>query len=104
MSKKAKETSDLGELLQTALEGIEKRGNSKPGQKTLIDVWDPVVKAVKNNSLDEKTIDAAVESTKSMLATIGRASYLGDRSIGHIDPGAASSGVLFKSMIEAGIK
>lgn len=103
MAKKAKETSNLFELLQAALTGMEKRGNSHPGQKSLLDVWQPVCEAVKNQQLTDGVIEDSVNKTKPMLATVGRASYLGDRSIGHIDPGAASSGLLFQAMLEAGI-
>jgi dihydroxyacetone kinase-like protein len=53
--------------------------------------------------LNPATLEILVEKTKNIKATKGRASYVGERSIGHIDPGAMSSAYLFESMIEAGV-
>lgn len=100
MAKKSAETSDLNELLQAALLGIKKRGGAQKGDKTMVDVWEELVPEVKNNTLTEDSINNAVESTKDMIAKKGRASYLGERSKGHIDPGAQSSGYLFSAMLE----
>lgn len=100
MFKKSKDTTDMGELLKVALIGIEKRGGAKPGDKTMVDVWDALVPDVKDGSLTQDKIDAAVEATKPMVAKKGRASYLGKRSKGHIDPGSQSSGYLFSAMLE----
>ncbi|MER2041419.1 dihydroxyacetone kinase subunit DhaL [Desemzia incerta] len=94
---------ELADLLAAGLDGIQKRGKAEAGEKTMVDEWIPVVEAVKNNSLTTETIEEAVEKTKDMKATKGRASYLGDRSIGHLDPGAMSSSLLFKTMLEAGV-
>lgn len=99
MAKKSSSTDDLGELLDAALAGIEKRGGAKPGDKTMVDVWDALVPEVKNGTLTEEKITAAVESTKDMVAKKGRASYLGERSKGHIDPGSQSSGYLFETLL-----
>lgn len=93
---------DLGQSLNQGLEAIKKRGKATEGEKTMIDTWAPVVSAVQANELTEDLIDEAVNQTKDMKATKGRASYVGERSIGHIDPGAYSSGLLFKALIEAG--
>lgn len=100
MFKKSKETTDMGELLEAALAGIEKRGGAKPGDKTMVDVWTSLVPDVKNGTLTQEKIEAAVEATKPMVAKKGRASYLGERSKGHIDPGSQSSGYLFSTMLE----
>lgn len=91
------------EQLETGLEMIQKRGKAEVGEKTMVDVWIPVIDALKTNSLTIKTIQEAVESTKEIQATKGRASYVGDRSIGHIDPGAYSSGLLFEALLEVGV-
>lgn len=99
MAKKSSSTDDLGELLDAALAGIEKRGGAKPGDKTMVDVWNALVPEVKNGTLTEEKITAAVESTKDMIAKKGRASYLGERSKGHIDPGSQSSGYLFETLL-----
>ena len=103
MAKASQESTDLSVLLEAGLEGIQKRGKATAGEKTMVDEWIPVVEAVKENKLTVDLIEENVQKTKDMKATKGRASYLGDRSIGHIDPGAMSSSYLFKTMIEAGV-
>lgn len=103
MAKEASATDDLGKILQAGLDSIEKRGKAVAGEKTMIDTWVPVIEAIKTNELTTEVIESAVNATKDMKATKGRASYLGERSIGHIDPGAASSGYLFETMMEAGV-
>ena len=103
MAKTAKETDDIGEILAAGLEGIQKRGHAETGEKTMVDEWAPVIEAVQANTLSNETIEEALQSTKDMKATKGRASYLGDRSIGHIDPGAQSSAYLFEALLEAGV-
>lgn len=95
---------ELPDLLQAGLDMIQKRGKAVTGEKTMVDVWTPVIEAIRNHSLDEAFIEEAVKKTKDMKATKGRASYLGERSIGHIDPGSRSSGYLFEAMLEAGIE
>lgn len=100
MFKKSSSTTDMGELLDAALAGIEKRGGAKPGDKTMVDVWNALVPDVKAGNLTDEKIKAAVEATKPMIAHKGRASYVGERSKGHIDPGAQSSGYLFEAMLE----
>lgn len=100
MAKKSSSTDDLGELLDAALAGIEMRGGAKPGDKTMVDVWNALVPDVKAGNLTEEKIKDAVAATKDMVARKGRASYLGERSKGHIDPGSESSGYLFEAMLE----
>ncbi|MDE7050421.1 MAG: dihydroxyacetone kinase subunit L [Lactobacillus sp.] len=100
MAKKSSSTDDLGELLEAALAGIQKRGGAKPGDKTMVDVWSELVPEVKVGNLSEEKIHKAVEATKDMIAKKGRASYLGERSKGHIDPGSQSSGYLFEALLE----
>lgn len=101
MAKASNDTKDLGELLQKALSGIEKRCGAQPNDKTMVDVWNKVVSKADDSSLTNADIEAAVESTKDMVAKKGRASYLGERSVGHLDPGAVSSGYLFEALLEA---
>lgn len=100
---KGNDEIELAELLESGLEGIQKRGKAEAGEKTMVDEWVPVVEAVKNSSLTQELVEESVEKTKPMKATKGRASYLGDRSKDHIDPGAMSSSYLFKTMMEAGV-
>lgn len=100
MAKKSTTTNDIGELLDAALAGIEMRGGAKPGDKTMVDVWNALVPDVKNGILTENRITEAVVATKDMIARKGRASYLGERSKGHVDPGSQSSGYLFEALLE----
>ncbi|WP_042789779.1 dihydroxyacetone kinase subunit DhaL, partial [Serratia marcescens] len=100
----AKQSLDLAELhqvMQEGVEGVVMRGKAEPGDKTMCDVWWPVVdslgqSAQQNLSVAEAlqraadSAERAVESTITMQARKGRASYLGERSIGHQDPGATS--------------
>ena len=102
MAKLSTSTNDLGLLTEAAVKGIKKRGGANAGDKTMVDVWLVAVPALKENSLTAKQIEEAVQSTKDMEAKKGRASYLGERSIGHLDPGSVSSGYLFQALLEAG--
>jgi len=105
MSKKYNsELSDFNNLSQMFFEGVEsmkKRGKSDIGEKTMLDVLIPVSKTL-NDLIYEKDISKVAEkislvakdgmiSTKDIIATKGRASFLGERAKGHIDPGARSS-------------
>ncbi len=101
MAKASSKTDDLRELVEAALAGIKKRGGATAGDKTMVDVWEKVLPTIKDGSISEDGIEEAVEATKDMQAKKGRASYLGERSIGHLDPGAVSSGYLFNSLLKA---
>jgi len=103
--------ADILTALEAALQGVMMRGKSQPGQKTMIDAIDPAIKAMRealNNgagtleALDKATAAAeqGMKDTIPMLAQKGRASYLGERSIGHQDPGATSSYLLIRTMAE----
>lgn len=85
---------------EAMVDGIKMRGKAQCGEKTMLDTIVPVVEVLKENkneSLDillekiQKAAKEGVGSTKDIRATKGRASYLGERSIGHLDPGAMSS-------------
>jgi dihydroxyacetone kinase-like protein len=103
MAKASASTDQALPILEAGLAGIEKRGNSQPGEKTMLDEWAPAIEALRKGKLTQADLDAAVEATKDLTATKGRASYVGERSIGHIDPGAMSSKYFFESLIEAGV-
>ncbi|WP_143143595.1 DAK2 domain-containing protein, partial [Lactiplantibacillus plantarum] len=64
-------------------------------------VWAPEADLIKQGKLDDAAIDKLVASTEPMIAKRGRASYLGEKSVGHIDPGAASTGELLKAYLDA---
>lgn len=103
MTKASMQTDDLQQILASGLDEIQKRGKAVAGEKTMVDVWVPVVSALKENTLTADSITQFAEATKELQATKGRASYLGERSVGHIDPGAVSSSYLFSTMLEAGV-
>ncbi|MBE9018461.1 dihydroxyacetone kinase ADP-binding subunit DhaL [Chroococcidiopsidales cyanobacterium LEGE 13417] len=103
-------TEDLLKLLRLGLEGVIQRGKAQLGDKTMIDVLSPVVdnfqKSVDNNKNVLEAMhqvvsvaEQAMKDTIPMLAKKGRASYLGDRSIGHQDPGATSTYLMLKSLL-----
>jgi dihydroxyacetone kinase-like protein len=92
---------DLAEIFACGVDAVSARGRSTAGEKTMLDVLVPVLETLRSDAgrpdLMQRVRTAAseaVERTAPMLATKGRASYLGPRSIGHIDPGARSSCVL----------
>jgi len=101
---KADQNLPLAEILSEGLAMIQKRGKAEVGEKTMVDMWSPVVDALKAGNLSQEVIDQALEATKDIKATKGRASYVGERSVGHIDPGACSSSLLFKAMLEAEVE
>ena len=91
------------------VEAVKQRGNADVGEKTMMDVLIPVANCLKEGvekdidlkDLMRKTIETAEKgmlSTKNLLATKGRASFLGERSKGHIDPGARSSQLMIKTV------
>ncbi len=102
MTKAEQAGAPIVDVLASGLEMIQKRGKAEVNEKTMVDVWSGVVTAAKERTLSEALIDELVEATKDLKATKGRASYVGERSIGHIDPGSFSSGLLFKSLLEVG--
>ncbi|MDU4998118.1 MAG: dihydroxyacetone kinase subunit DhaL, partial [Enterobacteriaceae bacterium] len=92
---------ELHQMIREGAEGVISRGKAEPGDKTMCDVWLPVAEsleqAIAQNLSIPAALDAAsqvaekaVQSTITMQARKGRASYLGERSIGHQDPGATS--------------
>lgn len=102
---------DFRDILNAAIGGIELRGGAQKGDKTMLDALLPAFvelnKAIETNldslSALENTYKAAetgVEYTKTIVARKGRASYLGDRSIGHQDPGATSSCFILKAVYD----
>lgn len=100
MSNTVKESEDMSEIFQTGLEGIQKRGKADVGEKTMVDIWDAAIKLEKEDNLSYESIDEAVEATRDTKATKGRASYVGERSVGVIDPGTYSSALLFKAFVD----
>ena len=98
-------------FLDAAAKGIKDRGKAEIGDKTMLDVWMPAAEEMKKqansganlmDALDSTVKNArnAMNKTKDLLSKKGRSSKLGKRSIGHIDPGAASSFVIINSIYQ----
>ncbi len=105
------EAADLVALLDAFVGGVVARGKAQMGEKTMVDALIPAVTAAKEALAQGATLadvaaraaTAAEEGAKAtipMLATKGRASYLGERSIGHQDPGATSSMFILQALAE----
>ncbi|WKY48895.1 dihydroxyacetone kinase subunit DhaL [Eubacteriaceae bacterium ES3] len=102
---------DIINMIHEAIIGIQSRGKAVKGEKTMLDSIMPALDAVKDSIENGDTIAVAiskgeqaawdgVEYTKTIIATKGRASYLGERSLGHQDPGATSMAYLFQAAKE----
>lgn len=96
---------DLADVFASGVSAVSARGRSQAGEKTMLDVLVPVLEALKTAAGQADLIERvrttaaeAVERTAPMLATKGRASFLGPRSVGHVDPGARSSCVLVQAV------
>jgi dihydroxyacetone kinase-like protein len=95
------------EAFAEGIESVKRRGKSDVGAKTMLDVLVPALAALRAGGgraamLAElrRTAEASREATRPMQATRGRASFLGERSIGHVDPGAASSCLLIQAVCD----
>ena len=108
--------SGTGEVVVAALDaaiaGIQQLGKASPGEKTMLDALVPATEAGRTavaadlgaahvTAAMAETAEAGALATTPMLATKGRASYLGERSIGHQDPGATSSALLLRALADA---
>ncbi len=90
-------------MFAAGIEAVKARGKSDRGAKTMLDVLIPVHEAMaRGGAMAEirKTADEALAATKDMRATKGRAAFLGERSIGHLDPGARSSALLIHAICD----
>jgi dihydroxyacetone kinase-like protein len=102
----------LLEVLKAALEGVQARGKAVEGDSTMVDALLPAIAAAEKAASDGADIaavltaaaeaaDKGAESTVDLVARKGRASYLGERAIGHMDPGARSTALLLHAFAEA---
>ncbi|MER9306531.1 dihydroxyacetone kinase subunit DhaL [Mesorhizobium sp. M0496] len=95
--------ADLTAAFGKAIEAVAARGKSQVGQKTMLDVLQPVHDALLRGKTAPEIAniaDAAADATMPMKALRGRASFLGDRSIGHMDPGARSTALLVRTVAQ----
>ena len=99
-------------MIAGALEGIQARGKATTGEKTMVDAWTPALEAARaaaESGSDPAAVleaaataaEAGAAATEPMRATKGRASYLGERSIGHLDPGAVSTSLILRAAARA---
>jgi dihydroxyacetone kinase len=102
---------ELSLFFTAAAKGIQERGKAELGDKTMLDVWMPSAKKIEEAIINSDDIveimeitttesEIAMNATKDMRSKKGRSSKLGERSIGFIDPGAASSQIIIKSFYE----
>ncbi len=102
---------DLKKVFEVVISGIQKRGHAVKGEKTMLDSIIPAYEKYceslnENNNMIQslenacKAAEDGVEFTKTIIATKGRASYLGERSIGHQDPGATSATIILKTTLD----
>lgn len=96
---------EVRKALAAGVEAMERLGKVEPGQKTMLDVWKPVSQLIAREGTTVQSIKAlareAAVATIPMEARRGRASYLGERSRGHMDPGARSSELLILAVTDA---
>ena len=102
---------DLANFFENGANAISELGGAKAGQKTLLDALLPAARVLKESQFKEdadlilkKALDAALkgsEATRQMVATFGRAAFLGERSIGHPDPGAVSFVLIVQCLLDA---
>jgi dihydroxyacetone kinase-like protein len=101
--------TELGTALRAALEAVKELGKAEEGDKTMVDALTPAVAAYEAAAGEgvpaaaRAALDAAekgAEATVPLQARKGRASYLGPRSVGHLDPGAASTVLLFRALAD----
>jgi len=104
------DTGEVADRLAAGIEAVKKRGKSDAGAKTMLDVLVPVLAAVRGArqgtnrdaiAAARAAADAGLAATRDMKATKGRASFLGERSIGHLDPGARSSALLVHAICDS---
>ena len=110
------DSATLAAALAAARDGVAARGKAEVGDKTMIDAWTPAVDAAANAAADgaepaavlaaaASAAEAGAVSTDPLVAHKGRASYLGERAIGHRDPGAVSSAMILRAAaLAAGVE
>lgn len=102
----------LVSVFAAARDGVVARGKAEPGDKTMIDAWTPAVEAARaaaaSGAAPAAVLEAAAAAaeagaaaTDPLIARKGRASYLGERAMGHRDPGAASSALILRAAVQA---
>ena len=102
------DAAGVAAIIEGALGGIQARGKATTGEKTMVDAWTPALEAARaaaESGSDPAAVleaaataaEAGAAATEPLRATKGRASYLGERSIGHLDPGAVSTSLILRA-------
>ncbi|TDC71244.1 dihydroxyacetone kinase subunit DhaL [Streptomyces hainanensis] len=91
----------LAEALRAGVDGVASLGGAAVGDKTMVDALLPAVSALPDYPAARQAAEEGAAATVPLRARKGRASYLGDRSTGHLDPGAASSALLIGALADA---
>ncbi|HZG06114.1 MAG TPA: dihydroxyacetone kinase subunit DhaL [Streptomyces sp.] len=95
------DTAQLRDALRTGVDAVAQLGSAAPGDKTMLDALYPAVEALEESFEAARTAaEQGAVATVPMLARKGRASYLGERSIGHQDPGATSAALVFAALAD----
>lgn len=92
---------DVRQIIIAMAEGIAQRGKAEPGQKTMVDAWHPAARAASEGASPSGISAAAIAGARStvlMVASLGRASRLGERALGFEDPGAVSAAMIINVM------
>jgi phosphoenolpyruvate---glycerone phosphotransferase subunit DhaL len=92
--------AEFAEALRAGVEAVARLGGAAAGDKTMLDALLPAVEALPGYEAARQAAEKGAEATVPMRARKGRASYLGERSVGHKDPGAASSALLVAALAE----
>ena len=106
------DAAGVAAIIEGALGGIQARGKATTGEKTMVDAWTPALEAARaaaESGSDPAAVfeaaaaaaEAGAAATEPLRATKGRASYLGERSIGHLDPGAVSTSLILRAAVRA---
>ena len=106
------DAAGVAAIIEGALGGIQPRGKATTGEKTMVDAWTPALDAARaaaESGADAvatlqaaaTAAEAGAAATEPLRATKGRASYLGERSIGHLDPGAVSTSLILRAAVRA---
>ena len=106
------DAAGVAAIIEGALGGIQARGKATTGEKTMVDAWTPALDAARaaaESGADAvatlqaaaTAAEAGAAATEPLRATKGRASYLGERSIGHLDPGAVSTSLILRAAVRA---
>jgi len=104
--------NEIAALLRAARDGVVARGKAESGDKTMVDAWTPAVEAadtaagagasaVEVLAAAANAAHAGAAATEPLIARKGRASYLGERSAGHLDPGAVSTRLILQAAVDA---